>query len=71
MGRCKFGLTEIIPFVCTLTIEDQYPVPSHSEFPQSTMSGQEVGEAGLGFGRWEVGRWEVEVRGSVGAGREV
>ena len=46
-------------------------MPSHSEFPQSTMSGQEVGEAGMGVGRWEVGRWEVEVRGSVGAGREV
>lgn len=71
MGRCKSGLTEIIPFVCTLTLQDQYPVSSHPELPQGTMSRQEVGEAGMGIGGWEVGRWEVEVRGLGGAGREV
>ena len=32
------GLTEIIPFICTSALWSQYPVFSHSEFPQGSLA---------------------------------
>ena len=43
----EFGLIEIIPLVCILTVWGQYPVLSHLEFPQSAHLGVSAVADGL------------------------
>ena len=40
MGRCKsLRLNEITPLLCTLTLQDQYPLFLYSKTPQGAQSG--------------------------------
>ena len=46
----EFGLTEIIPLMCTLAMCSQYPVLSHPESPQGASWGVTVVTEGLAVG---------------------
>ena len=41
------GPTEILPLICTLAIQGQYPVLSHPEFPQGSLLGTAAVANGL------------------------